>query len=446
MRSKSMIGEETITIEKLIELDKQGSYFYIPFNVGPDAESIKIKYDYGRYDFDQVYKGNIEATLEPEINIIDLGLISPDGEQVGASGSDKTEILVSESRATPGYTPCIIQPGEWKILLGAYKIHPDGVKIHYEVTIKYKHPRLLKGDLHAHTFASDGVHSMEELAWKAKRNGLDFVAITDHNQVVSRSALPQVEGITLIPGVEWTHYRGHANFLGVEKPFDGCFATNTLEETQAIFKTAHERGALISINHPFEEGCPFGFDLNSLPFDCLEIWNGPMRESNLKAVGLWHSLLVSGKKIPAIAGSDYHRDTPFIFLGGPTTCVYALSNGASDILAAVKAGNAYFTFAPNAPELEMTAGQDVILGESVIWEEVREFKFKLTHLLAGDKVRVVTATESPVVWDAPANGSFEMTFPLEKPGFARVEVLRAFLPGVPLLPALISNPIYFDAA
>jgi hypothetical protein len=30
-------------------------------------------------------------------------------------------------------------------------------------------------------------------------------------------------------------------------------------------------------------------------------------------------------------------------------------------------------------------------------------------------------------------------------GFARIEVLRAFLPGLPLLPALVSNPIYFDA-
>jgi hypothetical protein len=33
---------------------------------------------------------------------------------------------------------------------------------------------------------------------------------------------------------------------------------------------------------------------------------------------------------------------------------------------------------------------------------------------------------------------------MPRPGFARVEVLRSFLPGVPMLPALISNPIYFD--
>jgi hypothetical protein len=361
------------------------------------------------------------------------------------SGSDKTSFLVSETRVTPGYKPAPILPGEWKILVGAYKIEPAGVKVFYEIKITPKTLRLLKGDLHTHTFASDGVHSMHELAWKAKRNGLDFIAITDHNQMVSQAALPQLEGITLIPGVEWTHYDGHANFLGVDKPFDGCFATNSLEETQIIFKTAHERGALITINHPYEKGCEFKYDLLTLPFDCLEIWNGPMRESNLKAVGLWQALLTSGKKIPACAGSDYHRDTPFIFLGGPTTCVFANSNGASDILAALKAGHAYLIFAPNGPTLEMTAGDEAIMGDSVSWKDIDQFKFTLTNLLAGDKVRVVTASESAVVWDTPQNGSFEMNFSMEKPGFARVEVLRAFLPGLPLLPALISNPIYFDA-
>ncbi len=35
-------------------------------------------------------------------------------------------------------------------------------------------------------------------------------------------------------------------------------------------------------------------------------------------------------------------------------------------------------------------------------------------------------------------------YTMEAAGFARIEILRGFLPGLPLLPALISNPIYFD--
>ena len=43
--------------------------------------------------------------------------------------------------------------------------------------------RLLKGDLHTHTLASDGVLTAKELGWRAVRHGLDYVAITDHNTV-----------------------------------------------------------------------------------------------------------------------------------------------------------------------------------------------------------------------------------------------------------------------
>jgi hypothetical protein len=329
--------------------------------------------------------------------------------------------------------------------VGTYKVAPAGVTVTYEITFTFKEIRLLKGDLHTHTIASDGVHSVEELAWKAKRAGLDFVAVTDHNQMVSADALPRLEGVTLIPGVEWTHYKGHANFLGVDKPFDGCFATNTPQETQAIFQSAHERGAFITINHPFEECCVFEYDLNTLPFDCLEIWNGPMRESNLKAVGLWQSMLTAGKKVPVCAGSDYHKDTPFIFLGGPTTCVYTLSNGASDILQALRQGHAYLTFAPDAPSLKMSAGENTIMGDSIIWSKQSEMAIEVDALLAGDVVRIITAQDSQPIWKAEQNGRFAMVFPIERPGFVRVEILRAFLPGLPVLPALISNPIYFDA-
>ena len=91
--------------------------------------------------------------------------------------------------------------------------------------------------------------------------------------------------MTLIPGIEWTHYQGHATFLGVDQPYDGSFMANTTEEVLARFTSARERGALIALAHPFDEGCPFIFDMQTLPFDMIEIWNGPMRESNLRSPG-----------------------------------------------------------------------------------------------------------------------------------------------------------------
>jgi hypothetical protein len=436
---------ETIQrLELFIEHSQQGSYFTLPFTMPDDTESLTLRYWYARYDGGETMEGRSIFESRQELNVIDLGLIAPDGSQAGASGSDKTEIYIDECRATPGYKPQKLVPGQWQIIVGAYKVEAEGVHVTYEIKMVEKRVRLLKGDLHVHTLASDGVHTVEELGWKAKRNGLDFLAITDHNQMSTSPGMPQVEGITLIPGVEWTHYQGHANFLGVDKPYDLPFMANTPEEVLARFNSARERGALITVNHPFEPHVEFRFDLNSLPFDCLEVWNGPMRESNLKAVGLWQSWLLAGRNVPICGGSDYHRDTPFIFLGGPTTGVYAMSTGPSDILAALKAGHSYLTFAPNGPSLEMTAGE-AMLGDKVTWSEVQELQLTVEGLKAGDVVRVVTGSSSEVLLQAAAPGNFRGSYTIAAPGFARVEILRSFLPGVPMLPALISNPIYFEA-
>jgi len=408
----------------------------------PDTESFSLMYRYERHHESEVENGGFIS--RQEINIIDLGIIAPDGAQVGASGSDKTEIQISETRATPGYRPCPLVPGEWQIILGAYKVAPAGVTVLYELSFTPKQMRLLKGDLHTHTLASDGVLSVEEFAQHALQHGLDFLAITDHNQMVSADSLPQLQGFTLIPGIEWTHYQGHATFLGVDKPYDEPFLANTPQEVQARFNSAHSRRALITISHPFDEICPFLFDMNSLPFDCLEVWNGPMRESNLRAVGLWQSMLVAGKKVPICGGSDYHRDQLFLFPGGPTTCVHAMSASPADILSGLRGGHAYITFAPNGPTLEMTAG-DAIPGDSVPFSRVREIQFTASGLLAGDVLQVVTAHGCAPILKAETAGKMQGTYTMDAAGFARVEILRSFVPGLPLLPGLISNPIYFDA-
>ena len=443
-RKMKINGQDIFYFTHFIEHDQEGSYFTIPFTMPPDIETLSLTYRYSRHSETETYLENGVFTARQEVNIVDLGLIAPNGDQVGASGSDKTEITLSETQATPGYRPCVLVPGEWQILVGAYKIEPEGLHVEYELTLSYKSTRLLKGDLHAHTLASDGVLTMEELGQRALRHGLDFVAITDHNQFVSTDALPRIPGLTFIPGVEWTHYQGHANFLGVDKPYDGSFFANTHEEVLARFNMARSRGALITINHPFDEGCGFKFDINALPFDCLEVWNGPMREPNLRAIALWQSLLCDGKKIPVDGGSDYHRDSPFQFLGGPTTCVYAESCGSSDILSALRQGHAYIIYAPNGPTLEFNAGE-AILGDTVPWSETRELQISAGGLLAGDILRVVTGMSAETILQAPSNGQFGADYTMKAPGFARIEILRAFLPGLPLLPALISNPIYFEA-
>ena len=53
-------------------------------------------------------------------------------------------------------------------------------------------------------------------------------------------------------------------------------------------------------------------------------------------------------------------------------------------------------------------------------------------LLPGDILRVVTPRGGQVLLEAPAAGRCSITYPMPGPGFARVEILRPFLPGLPI--------------
>ena len=435
----------SVTIEIFIEAERQGDYITVPFEVPPHTVALNLRYSYTRHTHPETKTKAGLFTGREQINVIDLGIIAPDGSQAGASGSDKTEISISESHATPGYRAMSLTPGTWQILIGAYRVAPQGVQVTYDLEFIPKAMRLLKGDLHTHTLASDGVLTLEELGSHALRHDLNFVAVTDHNQMVSKDALPDIAGLTMIPGVEWSHYLGHANFIGVDQPYDGPYFTNNLAEARKIFATARERGALITLNHPFEESCPWAFELDALPFDVLEIWNGPMRESNLRSLALWQGLLAEGKKVPICGGSDYHRDRLFQILGGPTMCVYAQSNAASDILAAVRSGCGFITFSPEGPTLDMRCG-DARMGESLTFTGGQVVNLDFGDLHKGDILKLITPDDIVDFFTAPMDGEYRCELPVAAPGFMRVEIWRTFLPGVPPLPALISNPIYFDPA
>ena len=63
----------------------------------------------------------------------------------------------------------------------------------------------MKADLHMHTTLSDGAYSAKEIIKRAKRNGADIIAITDHDvckNVEENYRYAKEEGIIYLPGIE----------------------------------------------------------------------------------------------------------------------------------------------------------------------------------------------------------------------------------------------------
>jgi hypothetical protein len=150
-------------------------------------------------------------------------------------------------------------------------------------------------------------------------------------------------------GEEITTYGGHANAWGlpVNTLVDFRVRPGDRAGMSEITAQAHQRRALISINHPFAlcSGCAWSYDQEARDFDAIEVWNGAWDPTDEQALALWDRLLQKGHRITAVASSDSHRPTSHI--GEPTTHVFVKGGLTQQtILNAISAGRAYLTREP----------------------------------------------------------------------------------------------------
>lgn len=407
-----------------ITKNKEGLYYTVPFSVPENVVKITVSYDYYKPT-----KGMF-GDLKPS-NTIDIGLMDEKSNFLGWSGSAHKTISVGEYESSAGYLTHPINSGEWQIIVGAYHVMNDGVDVTYDIEFEYNQEVLLFGDLHIHSSASDGQFSAYELGIMAKEKNLDFIGLANHNNFAENLHLPHIDGVTFIPAVEWTHYNGHMNFFGVKAPFENSFIANTKEEFGEIISHAKGLGAVISVNHPKCPICPYKWD-DENAFDMIEIWNGPMRPSNAKAIEWWTSLLKQDRKIPIIGGSDYHKPKQFARLGNPVTAVYSQSRGADDILYAIQNGNSFVTEKVDGIRLNLKYGDSVMGGTAVYNSE--------TPLeITSNAKKIILVTDSGEKEITITNGVAKIT--LEKTKFAYVKVTKDI--GKLKRICTISNPIYF---
>lgn len=401
--------------------EREGTYYYVPFDVPENVIKITVSYDYYRPT-----KGLL-SDLKPT-NCIDIGLADSEGNFLGWSGSSHPSISVGEYSSSNGYLCKKIEAGKWQIIVGAYHVLPEGVEVTYNIDFEFAGEKLLYGDLHIHSDASDGKFDAFEIGKKAKEKGLDFVALANHNNYSLNFSLPQMNGFTFIPAVEWTHYKGHMNFFGVKNPFGSSFIANSREEMQSLVSEARKRGAVISVNHPKCRFCPYLWD-DDEAFDMMEIWNGPMRPTNVDGIAWWTELLRKGRKIPIVGGSDYHSPKGAARIGNPVTAVYSASPSAEDILDGIRNGHSFVAYGKDAPIIDLHYGA-YRMGDTAVLNGYNRLNVTVKNL---KNERIILVTDSGEKEIQPGNISVgEMKF-------AYIKIIGNN--GRKIL--AVSNPIYF---
>ncbi|MBT3391448.1 MAG: PHP domain-containing protein [Chloroflexi bacterium] len=236
-----------------------------------------------------------------------------------------------------------------------------------------------RGDFHTHTNATDGDYPADVVAGIAKAEGLDFIAITDHNTFAGLLDFTPRSDFLVIPGLELTFDKGHFNTFALEgwRDWMEAICSDQIEVSLPDrYKTITELmqaisadGLLNSINHPHLPPWDWQFeDCDLRQVHCLEIWNDLYWPDNLTAnsaaVAMWSNWLNAGYRITAIGGSDYHyppRPEANRFgerLGMPTTCVYADELSTKGILDGLRQQRAYVTKGPQLT-FEAEAGGEI---------------------------------------------------------------------------------------
>lgn len=344
-------------------------HLVFPFDVPVGAAGLELI-----LSFEPAWAGSIR-------NMLCLGLLGPEGFR-GSGHRHGTEhrVVLDKTSVTPGYFPGPLTAGTWHALVHTHMIMPgEDVQYRLEVNLTRNHtdatdtkPQALfeptppkpalpkrgtgwyRGDLHAHSTHSDASWTVQGLFANARRQGLDFVTLSDHNTVSGLTEMDalQTPDLLTLGGLELTTFYGHALALGRRGWLDWVGTP-----MRDLARQADEEGLFI-IAHPFRPGdpvctgCRWAYpELMPGTARVVEIWNGGRwDEANEAALACWYRWLNGGYRMTVSAGTDGHRPTPEGEAVGYNV-VYAEMLTERAVLDAVRQGKSYLS---SGPRLELT--------------------------------------------------------------------------------------------
>lgn len=313
----------------------------------------------------------------PLRNLLNLSLYDSKGSFVGRwDQNSERPVRVSSTYSSPGFISCKIIPGFWKVEMETHAIVTEECKYRLEISLiqrtnvenfspfkkklinssSYRDNKgWYKGELHVHSNHSDGKNTLPEIIEGTKREGLDFIALTDHNTVSGFSSIPMREDLLIIRGMELTTYYGHALALGITSFID-WYSKERMRNINDIIDEVHLQKGLFAIAHPFCIGDPVcsgcTWKLGNIDYqkvDLIEVWAGCWKNrkiENYKSFRLWDKLLNQGLKVVGISGRDWHDVNERKSDGIPKTFVYADSLSEDEILKGLRKGQVFVSSGP----------------------------------------------------------------------------------------------------
>ena len=328
--------------------------------------------------------------------------------------------------------------------------------------------RWYRGDFHAHTNCSDGFYSPVQLVELAKAEGLDFLAITDHNTIEAFSKIEGNPGLMILRGIEITLRDGDLNVFGVDQRLDWmdqiCVTTKRISHLEGKYRTTTElmrqisaQELLNSMNHPLLKPWEWRDRVTELRYlSCMEIWNDPSwldnTRDNPRAVALWTDLLNAGYRIAGIGGSDYHRPVPrpgevkpAERLGVPSTYVLARELSSPAILNALRQRRAYVSMGPRVSFYAQARDTRYEIGDD-IGELTGAVEFSASISDAPDSARAQIVKNGEIFFEAGLNGNPARLQYRAQVDTANASWLRLDVQDRDGVMLAITNPIFVGAA
>src|SRR3954469_18621208 len=170
-----------------------GDYVDVPFVVPAGTVEIKIAHTDGSSDV-----------------ILDWGVWSPEGFR-GGGGGNTEDAIIGVAESSRSYLPGPITPGTWTVSIG--KAQLSAGMGHYSIDVTCSDTATLtpqtraafapvvlnserkwyRGDFHVHSSQSgDANASFADIEALAKKHGLDFVNLSDHNTYAQHALIAAI--------------------------------------------------------------------------------------------------------------------------------------------------------------------------------------------------------------------------------------------------------------